>query len=298
MASIQCVNFYGLETERKAPVCDWQHEPKWYLQKLKEAYGLNTVRLPYSREYATGNDFHKMDGIINACRELNINVILDYHRTYATHQGKNPTEGISLGAFLDTHVGLLNRYRDKIWGVSVFNEIQTNDTEYTNNINHFVVNAIESQFPHQYRYFMGCPRWGHDCHGITIPPGFENRSFIDTHQYAFTDNQATRTITFPSSIPSQNYFVGEIGARPEEIPWLKSFLDYLETRNIANVCFWTIAHSSDTGGLWKDDCETLEQEKVDVLAGFFNHSNFPPCERRLRIGGRHRAADRPGDGEM
>lgn len=284
MAAIQCVNFYGLETERKAPVCDWQHEPKWYLQKLKDGYGLNTVRLPYSREYATGNDFHKMDSIINACHELNINIILDYHRTYATHQGRIPTEGISVGAFLDTHIGLLNRYRDKIWGVSVFNEIQTNDTNYNNQINHMVVNAIESQFPHSYKYFLGCHDWGHDCRGVTIPSGFENRSFIDIHQYAFTDNQTTRSMTFPDSIPAQNYFVGEIGARPEHMPWLRSYLDYLTLRNISNLCFWTIAHSTDTGGLWKDDCETMEHEKVDIIAAFFNHthSNLPPCQRRLR----------------
>ena len=83
MASIRCVNFYGIETERKAPVCDWQNPPKWYLQQLKDGYGLNTLRLPYSREYAMGNDFRKMDELINTCRELDIRVILDYHRTYA-----------------------------------------------------------------------------------------------------------------------------------------------------------------------------------------------------------------------
>lgn len=282
---IRCVNFYGIETERKAPVCDWTHDPKWYLQKLKDGYGLNTIRLPYSREYAAGNDFKKMDAIIDTCHEMGIKVILDYHRTYSSHQGMTPTEGITLGTFLDTHIGLLQRYKDKIWGVSVFNEIQIPDQEYTNRVNHMVVNAIESQFPGCYQYFLGCANWGHDCSGIRLPEGLENRSFIDIHQYPFTDTPATRNTTFPTRIPAQNYFVGEIGCKDDEIPWLRAYLEYLESRNITNLCFWTIAHSSDTGGLWKDDCQTLLQEKVDLLADFFNHTSPypPPCTRRRRL---------------
>lgn len=281
---IRCVNFYGIETERKAPVCDWQHEPKWYLQQLKDGYGLNAIRLPYSREYVTGNDFKKMDLLIDTCKDMGVKVILDYHRTYATHQGTAPTEGITLGQFLDTHIGLLNRYQDKIWGVSVFNEIQITDGDYTNRINHMIVNAIESQFPHRYYYFLGCANWGHDCSSITLPAGFENRSFIDIHQYPFTDHPETRNITFPPNIPPDRYFVGEIGCKDEEIPWLRSYLEYLDTRNITNVCFWTIAHSSDTGGLWKDDCSTIVQEKIDLLADFFNHTTpLPPCIQRRRL---------------
>lgn len=284
--SIRCVNFYGIETPRKAPVCDWCHEPKWYLQQLKDGYGLNTVRLPYSREYAKGSDFKQMDLMMDTCKTLGLNVILDYHRTYANHQGSIPTEGITLGEFLDTHIGLLQRYQDKVWGVSVFNEIQVNNSRYTNHINHLVVNAIESQFPGKYFYFMGCPNWGHNCSGITIPIGFENRSYIDIHQYAFTDNQTTRSITFPTTIDSDKYFIGEIGAKDEEMPWFKDQLLYLRDRNISNLCFWTIAHSADTGGLWKDDCNTIEQQKVDLLADFFNHTTdqvLPPCTTRFRL---------------
>lgn len=281
---IRCVNFYGFENDRKAPVCNWQHEPKWYLQTLKDGYGLNAVRLPYSREFAIGNNFKLMDDFIKTCNDMDIKVILDYHRTYSTHQGKGPTEGTTLGQFLDTHIGLLNRYQGQIWGVSAFNEIQSSDSNYTNQINHMVVNAIESQFPNTYNYFLGCANWGHDCSQITIPEGFENRSFVDIHQYAFTDNQTSRNTYFPSRIPSDRYFVGEIGCKDNEIPWLKSYLEYLDSRRVGNLCFWTIAHSPDTGGLWKDDCETLNVNKVDLLADFFNVTNRyrSPCARYLR----------------
>lgn len=286
---IRCVNFYGIENERGSPVCDWQHAPEWYLKQLQSGFGLNAVRLPYSRDYVMGNHFEKMDAFIQTCQKLGLMVILDYHRTYCTHQGKTPTEGITLGQFLDTHLALLKRYGNKIWGVSIFNEIQVVDSAYTNRINHMAVNAIESQYPGMYTYFLGCAKWGHDCSGITLPVGFENRSYIDIHQYSFTDNATERATVFPDRIPSERYFVGEIGGKHEDMPWLQSYLGYLEKRNITNLCFWTIAQSADTGGLWKDDCETVEHEKIELLARFFNHSNslpVPPC-RRLRGGKRH-----------
>jgi hypothetical protein len=274
---IRCVNFYGIETERKAPVCDWVHEPKWYLKKLVDGYGLNTVRLPYSREYVMANDFKTMDAIIQTCNEMKLKVILDYHRTFASHQGRTPTEGITLGQFLDTHLTVLQRYQDKIWGVSAFNEIQIKNAVYTDNVNHMIVNAVESQFPGKYVYFLGCANWGHFCEGVTIPRGLENRTFIDVHQYAFTN--FTDITSFPSYIPASNFFIGETGATQQDMPWLRSFLQYLEKRGITNLCFWTIAHSSDTGGLWKDDCATMETEKMELLADFFNHTP-PICRRR------------------
>jgi hypothetical protein len=284
---IRCVNFYGLETERKCPVCDWQHQPDWYLQKLQDGFGLNTIRLPYSREYVLGGDLTKMDQMIATCNEMGIRVILDYHRTYSTHQGKTPTEGITLGQFMDTHLGLLNRYKEKVWGVGIFNEIQLTDGNYTDRVNHMMVNAIESQFPGMYTYFLGCANWGHDCSKMTLPLGLENRSFIDIHQYPFTDNSTTRGTVFPDRIPSQNYFVGEIGCKDEEIQWLDAYLEYLESRNISNLCFWTISHSYDTGGLWKDDCNTQIQAKIDLLAEFWNHTAPPPCIRRRRLRSKH-----------
>jgi hypothetical protein len=145
-----------------------------------------------------------------------------------------------------------------------------------------VVKAVESQFPGLYIYVLGCANWGHLCEGITIPVGLENRTFIDVHQYPFTDNKTTRNTTFPEYIPSANYFIGETGAKAEDVAWLRFFLQDLEQRGITNLCFWTIAHSHDTGGLWKDDCSTIETEKIELLADFFNHTP-PICRRRSSL---------------
>lgn len=283
VAELRCVNFYGIETERMSPVCDWKHEPKWYLEQLQEAFGLNTLRLPYSREYAIGDNFEALDNLVKTCNDLGINVILDYHRSRASHQSKTPTDDATLGEFVDTHIGMLQRYKDKIWGVSVYNEIQIPDGKYTNQINHMVLHAVESQFPGKYRYFLGCADWGHDCRDITIPTGFENRSYIDIHQYQFTDKPEMRHVTFPEG---KNYFVGEIGANDKDMPWLREYLKYLKTRSIHDLCFWTIAHSTDTGGLWKDDCESPLTDKWKLLQEFFGVT--PPeckCPRWLRGGG-------------
>lgn len=282
---IRCVNFFGVETERKSPICDWANPPKYYLKYLKDAVGLNTVRIPYSKEYVNGKDFKKLDLLVDQAHELDLRVILDYHRSYASHQGAVPTEGFSLGAFIDTHLTVMERYKDKAFGVGVFNEIQINDAHYVNAINHATANAIESQFPNKFHYFLGCSTWGHDCRNITLPSGLENRSYIDIHQYAFTDKLSTRESMIPGP-DYDKYFVGEIGAKQEDMPWLKDYFKFLKNKNITNMCYWTIAHSHDTGGLWKDDCKTVEEEKIDLLLDFWNvtttTSQLPLCRPNLR----------------
>lgn len=280
---IRCVNFYGIETERKAPVCDWIREPKYYLEYLKQHVGLNTVRIPYSREYVLQGNFQKLDTIIKQSNELNIRVILDYHRNFASHQGAVPTEGFSLGSFIDTHLMVLQRYKQQVYGVGIYNEIQVQDAHYVNAINHAAANAIESQFPNMFNYFLGCKTWGHDCRNITLPVGLEDRSYIDVHQYAFTDNTTTREKMVPGPDYTK-YFVGEIGATQKDMPWLETYMHFLKTKNISNMCFWTIAHSQDTGGLWKPDCLTPEENKIQLLNEFWNitSNQLPLCRPNLR----------------
>ena len=79
----------------------------------------------------------------------------------------------------------------------------------------------------------------------------------------------------PKSIPSDRWFIGEVGWKnsiPEERLWAETFLAYLNKRNISNVCAWTIAHSGDTEGWWKDDCTTFDYSKAALLNGFWDHS--------------------------
>lgn len=45
----------------------------------------------------------------------------------------------------------------------------------------------------------------------------------------------------------------------------REFVSYLLKKGIKNQEFWTIAHSGDTGGLWYDDCDTLNMNKYNII---------------------------------
>jgi hypothetical protein len=67
--------------------------------------------------------------------------------------------------------------------------------------------------------------------------------------------------------------IGEFGWMTEDqkqVEWAQQFLQYLQKKNIRNTAFWTVAHSHDTNGIWKDSCVELDQPKVQLLQNFWN----------------------------
>lgn len=275
--SIQCMNFYGLETNRMGLVCDWSHEFTWYLDKLMTHLDINTIRIPFSYEYVKYHSITLLDEFIHECQKRNLKVILDWHRTWVDHQGPTPEEGISLEEFIETWIWLLQRY-PHIYGVGIFNEIQDDDFGYTNALHRRVISEIEDRFPGKFHYFAGCPRWGGDCSLMELSNmSTWNRTFIEVHKYIFsgTSDTADWDHSIPNRIDPERWFVGEVGWKQEivqEREWAERFLSYLIARNITNVCAWTIAHSGDTEGWWRDDCENFNWEKAALLRSFWDKS--------------------------
>ena len=272
--ALRCFNFYGFETPRYGLVCDWKNPPLYYLTLLKSSMGVDTIRLPFSRENILRNAFYYMDNFISDCASLHLNVILDYHRTWSNHQGPHPEENITTQDFINAWVMIAYRYyeKDNVIGLDIFNEYQGWNSSYIIGIQNRVIRAIEEEMPGRYLFFVGCVNWGTDCEDFrldhfTIAP---NRLFVTVHKYIFTGSNTVvewdRTI--PRHIPASNWFIGEVGWRNDnaiERQWAESFLAYLSSRDIHNVCAWTIAHSDDTGGWWKDDCESFQTDKVHLL---------------------------------
>lgn len=275
--NIRCMNFYGLETVSKDLVCGWQHNPRWYLERLKYDMFINTIRLPFSYEYVREGQWTNMDKIINDCHLLQMRVILDYHRTYNTHQGPVPEEGISRQQFIDAWKTVLHRYYnyENVFGVGVFNEIQAfNDFKYTVDLHKEVVSALEAEFPDRFYYFLGCPNWGGNCLDMMslrdLLPTVWNRTYIEVHKYSFSGEQSTQAwdISIPDTIQPNHWFIGEFGwkeTEPSQVEWAIEFINYLKSRGIYNACAWTIAHSGDTNGWWNDDCETFNWDKAEIL---------------------------------
>lgn len=288
---IRCINFYGLETSRRGFVCDWVHPPSYYLTKLKDAMDLNTVRVPFSHQMVYQNDLVRLDEFVQVATSLNLQVILDWHRTWDSHQGPTPLENITISDAAFTFYKLGHRFLDDpyVIGFGIFNEYQGTNTTFLNAYHETMIRYLERHFPNRYYYVIGCAQWGHDCSNITyrfegIDP---DRIIVDFHSYFFTYNStemmdlnAAIERRLPSTIPIQNTFIGEFGYRDhiqDESEWAEQFLANLARRRISSLCFWTIALSGDTDGIFKDDCVEIAHGKVNVLNAFYDRSL-----RRLR----------------
>lgn len=274
---IRCMNFYGLETPRDGLVCDWVHEPRHYLERLKLYLGVEFIRLPFSHEYVRAGNLQNLDMMMNETFQLGLHVIFDYHRTWSDHQGPSPEEGIGFDEFLETWSIILDRYKDftNVYGLGVFNEIQHNDTEYVQDMHEKFIRYFEELYPGRYFYFCGCIGWGGNCSTIDLSHLPEwNRIYIEVHKYQFSGRSDPQDwdISMPQRISPEHWFVGETGWKQQDdgqVEWAKTFLAYLEKRHIKNVCAWTIAHSVDTDGWWLDDCETFNFEKGCLLRKFW-----------------------------
>lgn len=283
----RCMNFYGFEVTQNKPVCSWVKEPAWYLAYLKDRLGINSIRLPFSYENTHYRDMNEFRDFIAKAEALDIDIILDYHRTWSSHQGATPEEGISMDQFVDSWLYVLNQTSSysNVKGISVFNEIQHNDTLYTSNMHRRVVDAVETIYPGRFTFFLGCPGWGKHCAEMNqdLVPG---RTFIEIHLYPFTSNgEQDWDTVMPRNIT--NWFVGEVGWRDKEQPWANRFMSYLQARNITNVCAWTIALSTDTGGFFDDDCITFKSDKASTLlklwdGGFIDHGQGEHSSQTLQ----------------
>lgn len=274
---IRCMNFYGLETDHMGMVCDWVHDHNWYLDRLVRDMKINTIRLPFSYEYIKFHNTDLMGQVIKSCHDRGLKVILDWHRNWMSHQGPTPEEGISFEEFTTTWIEVLRKFPN-VYGVGIFNEIQLTDFNYANEMHRSVIFAIEREFPNKYYYFAGCVRWGGDCQFMNLfnMPTW-NRTFIEVHKYIFSGNSTPVDWdkSIPFTIPPERYFVGEVGWKndiAEERLWAEKFLSYLSVRNINNLCAWTIAHSGDTEGWWKDDCDSFQYDKAALLLSFWSNS--------------------------
>lgn len=276
------MNFYGLETEKEDFVCSWVNPPEYYLDILQLQMNINTVRVPFSYAYIQKGQYNKLSHFLDETDKRNMSVILDYHRTTNTHQSATPeNDGITREEFVECWLRVMRTFHvhPSVKGIGIFNEIQHQTPDYVMSIHHDVMNAVEEDFPGRFHYFRGCTSWGTNCSGthfLEMP--YWNRSYIEIHAYEFNGNSTTEEldVKLPLSIPADHWFVGETGFKQDDErqeKWIADFLGYLETRNISNLCLWTIAHSQDTNGWWEDDCITFKIQKADVVNRFWEKAS-------------------------
>jgi len=283
---LRSINCYGLETELAFQCglsCCWVKPNEFYLQKVKDL-GFNSIRLPFSAEYINAGNLTLMDNIIDKAGELGLEIVLDYHRTYAGHQGD--WFDTNFQDFVGVWHRVLFQYYDKphVRWVDLFNEFQQPNTPqnvaFWNDLMKRSILYLEAFFPNRFSYFVGGTNWGGNLHGIKVEvddPMLQSRIYYTLHKYQWSVSGSDYLHDYEVSFGgwgSDRLFIGEFGwiqDDPQQREWGAMFLDYLKERGITKTSLWCLSYfSGDTQGILKSDCLNVEQEKLTMLQNFWN----------------------------
>jgi endoglucanase len=271
---IRGINFFGYETERGDLMCTWEHNYDWHLKKIQDL-GFNTIRLPFSYTYVINGNWKGMDDFFYAVHNYNLSVVLDFHRISNTHQAATPVDdGINFQQFQDAWITILDRYKDNphLIAVDIFNEYQSDNYHEWNGMAKDIIIHIESHFPNRFWYMLGCVNWGGNCHFVNITTPFDERIFYTIHQYCFSNTEPLEQ-HWDWNFGGHPIIVGEFGyisSNSDQTKWFQRFIGYLMRTHIYNSFFWTWSYNSgDTGGILKEDCTTIDQDKMGLLTYYW-----------------------------
>lgn len=261
-------------------MCVWQHDQKWHLQKIQEL-GFNILRIPFSSDYLR-TDMKAMDEFFVNILDTNLMVVLDYHRIYNTHQSPKPyDEYHSVEDFINDWLFIIDRYKHNshLVGIDIWNEWQDQNYGEWNGIAKQVIERIEEKFPLRLFFMVGCTNWGGNCKDIDVSslPN-QNRIYYTIHKYSWSDAgnlEDTWDYTFGAYVGNGSKItVGETGFKsdlPNQVAWFEHFTKYLKSRNIFHSFFWTWSfNSGDTGGILKEDCESVDMLKMKLLWDYWS----------------------------
>lgn len=272
---IRGINYYGIEVESGNFVCSWVRPVEFYVDKFNEL-GFNAIRVPFSHEYVKKGDFSNLDRLFNAVKKYpDMKILLDYHRTWSSHQSYKPDAEISLNEFKRTWITIIQRYVNEpsLEAIDIFNEYQGGDVGYLNWVYKDVVQHIEWNFPNRLIYNIGGYWWGGTINGVSLEDlPFNDRIIYSIHRYHFSNGDWNNVF---GSMPPHKINVGEFGwvqTDPNQVQWAYDFLGFLKSKGIKNTYFWTVAHSSDTSGIWEDDCINIQWNKYNILKNFWKES--------------------------
>lgn len=280
---IKGISVFGFETEYQNLMCTWAQPVDFHLKKIKDL-GFNYIRLPFSADFVfesesdySQNKWKKMDLVFEEAYKNDLNIVLDFHRLEKTHQSARPYNNkYTFDEFLQAWNIIIDRYLHypNLHGLDIFNEFQGNNPIEWNSLSRQIVNYLELRYPKQFDYYVGGTNWGGSLRSVDLKDlPFSDRIFYTIHKYHFSD--------FPPYEPKWEYSfsliehpvvtlnVGEwgyISDRKNEIEWAEAFVTFLIEHDIRNTFFWCYSfNSGDTQGILKEDCETVDYDKMNLL---------------------------------
>jgi hypothetical protein len=164
-------------------------------------------------------------------------------------------------------------------GHNIYNEYQGSNATIVSNYTQQIIQSIEDRFPQRYIHFVTGTHWAGCLQNInlTFPQNITDRIYYSVHKYHFSGdgtikdwNESFGNLTW---LNTSKVIVGEFGwnaREPKQELWALSFLTYLQSLNISNTIYWTIAHSYDTGNLFQDDCTTINWNHYSLLKRFWD----------------------------
>jgi hypothetical protein len=268
---IKCISIYGLETPLKNFVCSWKNDVSFYITELQKL-GFNTLRVPFSFQYVRENDFSRMDHFFTEALIRNMSIMADLHRVWSDHQGPDPFEnGVTVSDFVNCWKTICNRYQHfpNFIAINSYNEYTGSDPNFVSKYSSDLFTEIEKDFPNRYSYWVTGTNWGSNLRGINLSSlPFYDRVGYSIHKYSWHQGGEKHwDETIPLEIEPEKLIVGEFSwtSDPSQQEWARQFIAYLKRRNIQHSCYWTIAHSGDTGNLYEDDCQTLKWDNYNLL---------------------------------
>jgi hypothetical protein len=278
-AIIKAISIYGCETELSNFVCSWVNPVDVYITKLKEM-GFNTLRFPFSYQYVINGNWNTLDNGMNHAYYNNMSVILDYHRTWNTHQSFDPFENISREQFFNAWITIVSRYinYDNFVSINAYNEYQGQDIDFVRTYHQELFDRIESLFPNRFNYYVTGTSWAGNLSGMSLEHlPYHDRIFYSVHKYSFSGTADERDWEYSFGnvgLPIEKLIVGEWGwmeDKPEQVEWAKRFIAYLKKKGIRDTCYWTVSHSHDTGNLYYDNCYDIKWGNYLLLRTLWEH---------------------------
>ena len=265
---IKGYNFYGLETNLKDFTCTWKHPVDFYVNQL-QTFGFNSIRVPFSKQWVDEGDFSKMDNFIQVSTQLNMTILLDFHRVDSDFQSANPFNDLSLTQYTDAWITVLNRYVDNpnVFAAGLFNEFQGGDEkgEYWSEMMRQTISKIElSQPVNRWIYFVGGCEWGGNLHTIDLENEiYSDRVRYEIHKYHFSGLRTREDWDYSFGNHTGKVILGEWAINRDS--WDDRFISYLIEKDIKNNYYWTVSNSGDTINLWQNDCETINWDVINKI---------------------------------
>ncbi len=270
---------------------------KWVLYQWEAYPDQGFVAADPSNQHKRSRDI--LDTLFDMALERNMRILLDLHRLndqYISELWYDPYNGdYTSENFLETWYRILDHYKDHkaLWGVDLLNEphgpatwgAQNPSTDW-NTFAESAIVALEKRYPEaRWIYVVEGIEWGKQLAGadhapLTLPPSAKHRLAYSAHNYGRSVIPTLNIWNVPAlhadwdahfgflADKGEVVITGEWGGRVDlDSEWMKTFVAYLQEKNMTNTFFWSLGpNSGDVAGYLNDDWVTVDAFKREVTA--------------------------------